>query len=207
MPDSDPPAHVAADIERCGWCIVDGFMADVDVAALAAECRALNAASRLKPAAIGRGGTRRHEPALRGDRTLWLDRQAPTPAQANYWSRMQALQRALNRALLLGLNELEAHYAIYPPGTAYARHRDRFRDDDARVVSSVLYLNAEWNDGDGGALRIHLDHPRAPSLCLDVAPRGGTLALFLSADFEHEVLPAARERLSIAGWFRRSPAA
>jgi SM-20-related protein len=26
---------------------------------------------------------------------------------------------------------------------------------------------------------------------------------FLSERFEHEVLPATRERLSIAGWFRR----
>jgi SM-20-related protein len=27
--------------------------------------------------------------------------------------------------------------------------------------------------------------------------------LFMSARFEHEVLPARDERLSIAGWFRR----
>jgi SM-20-related protein len=36
-----------------------------------------------------------------------------------------------------------------------------------------------------------------------VQPEGGTLACFLSADFEHEVLPAARPRLSLTGWFRR----
>ena len=81
---------------------------------------------------------------------------------------------------------------------AYARHLDRFRDNDARVLSSVLYLNADWQADDGGALRLHLsDGP------LDVTPTGGTLALFLSADVEHEVLPARRERLSVAGWFRR----
>ena len=104
----------------------------------------------------------------------------------------------LNRELMLGLDELEAHFAMYAPGTRYAKHRDRFRDDDARVLSSVLYLNDDWQESDGGALRLYL-----PDRHLDVYPSAGKLVLFLSADFEHEVLAATRDRLSIAGWFRR----
>ncbi len=34
-------------------------------------------------------------------------------------------------------------------------------------------------------------------------PQLGTLAVFLSANLPHEVLPATRERLSLTGWFRR----
>lgn len=37
----------------------------------------------------------------------------------------------------------------------------------------------------------------------DVLPQAGTLALFLSSEMPHEVLPATRERLSLTGWFRR----
>jgi SM-20-related protein len=37
----------------------------------------------------------------------------------------------------------------------------------------------------------------------DIFPRAGTLLLFLSAQFEHEVLPATRDRLSIACWMRQ----
>jgi SM-20-related protein len=33
-------------------------------------------------------------------------------------------------------------------------------------------------------------------------PQGGTLAVFLSEEFPHEVLAANRTRYSIAGWFR-----
>jgi SM-20-related protein len=47
--------------------------------------------------------------------------------------------RALKGALSLGIEEVEAHYACYAPGVDYARHVDRFRDDDARVISLVLY--------------------------------------------------------------------
>jgi SM-20-related protein len=210
MPDST----LARDLERRGYAIDPDFLDGGAVAALAAECRTLNAQAKLAPAAVGRAGARTLEPSLRGDRTHWLDPAAPTPMESAYWSRMQALRTTLNRELLLGLDELEAHYALYPPGNHYARHRDRFRDDDARVLSSVLYLNSGWDAADGGALRLYLDTspesqqepaPNAGSH-VDVMPRGGTLVLFLSADFEHEVLPATRERLSIAGWFRRSSA-
>jgi SM-20-related protein len=203
MPDSTLPAHVAADLEGRGYCSVADFLDAAATGELAAECRALRAREELRPAAIGRTGSRNVDAHIRGDAIRWFDPAALTLAQSAYWSRMEALRASLNRRLLLGLEELEAHYAIYPPGAHYARHRDRFRDDDARVLSSVLYLNPDWRETDGGALRIHLDAAAPPSH-LDVYPLGGTLVLFLSADFDHEVLPTSRERLSIAGWFRRS---
>jgi SM-20-related protein len=37
---------------------------------------------------------------------------------------------------------------------------------------------------------------------LKVIPALGTLAIFLSEEFPHEVLPTHRDRYSIAGWYR-----
>jgi SM-20-related protein len=71
----------------------------------------------------------------------------------------------------------------------------------------VLYLNRAWRETDGGAVRMYVGEAAGPSereSHVDIAPHAGTLVLFLSADFEHEVLPASRERMSVAGWFRRS---
>jgi SM-20-related protein len=200
MPESTLHAHVASRLRADGWCVVEHAFAAAEVRALADECRDFARRAQLAAAAVGRESARTVASAVRGDRTRWFEPQALSPAQAAYWTRIDALRIALNRELLLGLDAFEAHYALYPPGAGYARHRDRFRDDDARVLSSVLYLNENWDDSDGGALRFHLAAPSPP---LDVLPRAGTLVLFLSADFEHEVLPARRERLSIAGWFRR----
>src|SRR2546422_115217 len=93
-------------------------------------------------------------------------------------------------------------YAVAPEfldraGAGYARHIDRFRDDDTRVLSIVLYLNDRWRNEDGGMLRLHLERGRS----IDAIPYEGTLVAFLSDRFAHEVLPARRERFSIAGWF------
>ena len=133
---------------------------------------------------------------IRGDSTLWLDDARAGAVAATYLAALDALRVALNRRLFLGLDEVEAHYAAYPAGARYAKHRDRFRDSDLRVVSFVTYLNPDWRDEDGGALRLSLAAGE-----IDIVPRSGSVC-FLS-ELEHEVLPATRERNSIAGWMRR----
>ena len=70
------------------------------------------------------------------------------------------------------------------------------------MLSWALYLNDDWRAEEGGALRLYTQGQARPS-CLEFPPRGGRLMVFLSERFEHEVLPAKRERLSITGWFRR----
>ncbi len=88
---------------------------------------------------------------------------------------------------------------MYPPGASYARHFDRLQGSDLRAISAALYLNDAWTPEDGGQLRMYLGGGRSE----DVSPQGGRLVAFLSDRFEHEVLPARRERMSFTGWFRR----
>ncbi len=191
--------RACAAIVNDGLAIVAGFAAALLVGALAAEARRRDAAREFHAGGIGRGIERTQRPDIRGDRICWLDERALSAPEQSLWDTLEALRIALNRRALLGLFSLEAHYAIYPSGAFYKRHRDRFRDDDARALSWVLYLNEAWTVNDGGALRIYLSDGKTR----DVLPAGGTLVCFLADRFEHEVLPTARERLSVAGWFRR----
>lgn len=206
MPDAprlpyDSPAldRLSGQLRENDWAVLE-VPADLPLL-LAARDEAVNHATggRLHPAATGRNDGRQFA-GHRGDSTLWLDDPACGPAARELQAALDGLRGDLNRRLLLGLDEVEAHFAHYPPGAGYARHRDRFRSDDARVLSLVLYLNPDWPDHAGGALRLHL--PGGPH---DIAPRAGTVALFLSAEVEHEVLPADRARFSVAAWFRQRP--
>ena len=192
-------ASVVEQIAAEGCAIVPDFVSATLVAALAAEARRRNAAGEFRAASIGRGADRVERRDVRGDALLWLDEQALAPPERTLCDALEKLRIELNRATFLGLFSFEAHYALYRPGAFYRRHRDRFRDDDARVLSCVLYLNAAWDAADGGDLRIHFPDGGTR----DVLPSGGTLVAFLADRYEHEVLPANRERLSIAGWFRR----
>jgi SM-20-related protein len=192
------PQGIADDLARSGISTRDAFLPIDLAAALASECRALSAAGALTEAGVGRGATPVLQSGIRGDRVSWLS-SGQSPACDRYLAIMDALRITLNRALYLGLEEYECHFALYAPGTSYSRHRDRFRDDDTRVVSVVVYLNDRWLPAHGGELRLH---PEGESI-QDISPAGGRLALFMSAEMPHEVLPASRDRLSLAGWFRR----
>lgn len=193
--------HITEAIARDGYAVVREAVPGPIVADLRRRVRDLDAQGRLTPAGIGRGGARMQSGDIRGDRIAWLADTPQDAAESPVFEWLSALRTACNRELLLGLDRFEGHYAVYPPGAGYARHRDRFRDDDTRVLSCVLYLNQGWRGDDGGALRLFL----ADGGHLDVAPEAGTFVAFLSADFDHEVRPAARERTALTGWFRRRP--
>jgi SM-20-related protein len=181
-----------------GFAVVTEALSGQLVDALRDKARALDAQGLLAPARVGRD----RGDGVRGDRIHWLDDVFDDAAESALRALLEELRVACNRALLLGLVDFEGHYALYPPGTQYPRHRDRFREDDRRVLSLVLYLNEAWAPRDGGALRLFVDEANA----IEVAPEGGTVVVFLAGDFDHEVLPARKPRWSLAGWFRRRAA-
>lgn len=188
------------DLAEHGWSQCDLFIPDSLTRELAAECQQRAADGRLNRAAVGRGADVQVRENVRGDSIQWLETGQAASTDA-YLRVMDQLRQFLNQSLYLGLDDYESHFALYPPGAFYQRHVDRFRDDDRRTVSAVLYLNEGWVTEQGGALRLYLRDDEM----LDVAPLGGRLVIFMSSDLPHEVLPASHERLSLTGWFRRRP--
>ncbi len=200
---SEYPALV--DIWRSAVRATHDFLGADDTAALAAHTLHCHAEGVFHRAGIGRGGALVIQEGVRSDQVLWIDEAPAHPVLAQYQARMESLRQSVNQALYLGLHDLEAHLAVYPPGSFYQAHLDRFRDSDLRTLTVVLYLNPpDWRDEDGGHLRFWPVDREGDSLLLQ--PAGGTLVTFLSDRFWHAVEPAGRTRLSVTGWFRRRPA-
>lgn len=188
---------ISDEISRNSWTqATRSFQSDL-LRKLGEEARLHEAAGRLNLASTGHNESKTLS-SIRGDSTLWLDDIRCGDASKKFLQALDILRRDLSQSMMLGLETVEAHFAVYPAGAAYARHKDCFRDDDARVLSLVCYLNIDWPDDAGGALRLHL-----PDGSKDIAPMSGTTVIFLSNEIEHEVLPAKQTRYSIAAWFRR----
>ncbi|MBT1452062.1 2OG-Fe(II) oxygenase [Glaciecola sp. XM2] len=154
--------------------------------------------TKFSDASIGRQQTNQLNEDVRRDEIAWINGESPAGIKWLQWT--QALQSYLNRRLFLGLFSFESHFAHYGKGNFYKRHIDAFKGEANRVLSLVLYLNPQWQQGDGGELVIYENS--ADKQGIRVNPEYGTLAVFLSEEFEHEVLPTHTDRYSVAGWFR-----
>jgi SM-20-related protein len=158
----------------------------------------------FKRAGIGRTKDHQVNDFIRTDEICWITNNSKASIAWLTWT--EGLQAYLNRRLFLGLFSFESHFAHYAKGDFYKKHKDAFKGEGNRVLSVVVYLNQHWSPSDGGELVIY-DNNSPVSSVIDnskimVNPSFGTIVVFLSEEFPHEVLPAKRDRYSIAGWFR-----
>lgn len=186
-------------IAEQGYAVIEHFLNPDQVKALALQAQSLQGTGEMHKATTGVAKV--ENASRRGDFIHWIEASEASTAEAAYLNTMAELQQAINRAFFFGLFELESHFAIYPPGAGYQKHLDQFIGKEERKVSCILYLNDNWRSDDGGQLRMYLDK-KDEMRFIDIIPQAGTLVVFLSSDFLHEVLPANRERMSVSGWFR-----
>jgi SM-20-related protein len=181
-------------------CLVQGLR---DTLALAAP----ESSPSWRQARTGRGEGLERRPEIRSDEIRWLDPSGASPAEAAWLEWMEAVRRPLREALRLPLDHYEGHLARYRAGGFYRPHLDQHAGTAVRQITVILYLNPDWHPGDGGQLRLYTDPAAATDGPFrDVEPRAGTVVVFRSADFWHEVLPAHRDRLSLTGWLRLAAA-
>jgi len=154
--------------------------------------------SLFNEAGIGRGDDFMQNAFVRTDQICWITGSTETGRQWLDWA--ESLRRFLNQKLLLGLFSFESHFAHYRPGDFYKRHQDAFVGESNRMLSLVVYLNPGWGTEDGGELVLYQNE--ADQTGIRVTPLMGTVVAFLSEEFPHEVLPAVKDRYSVAGWFR-----
>ena len=191
--------NIAEQLQQVGYIVLDKPLLIKLSTQLFSRCRD-DDDQRFHAARIGRGQDRQEQHAIRGDVISWLD-------DANridhiYLAWMERLRLGLNAALYLGLFDYECHYAIYGAGAGYAKHSDVLHGKHQRILSTVFYLNDDWQASDGGELVLFT--PAGDTVLATVKPTFGKMIIFLSDSFPHEVLVAHSQRRSIAGWFRAS---
>ena len=184
-----------------GYGVMDGFLSSSETTALSTCLRSRREAGQFRLAGVGNQRVT-VETAIRGDEIHWLDEATAVPAETAFLERVGQLVQYLNQTCYLGLRDHEFHYALYPIGTFYKRHLDQFRSDSRRKFSVVCYLNADWQDTDGGQLALYLPGADGSERQITVAPVGGRLVCFDSGQVEHTVLLATRDRLSLTGWLK-----
>lgn len=188
-------ALITEGLAQEGYALVDHFLSENLTLQLLERLQELREEGAFKKAGIGKQQHFQIAQAVRGDYIKWIDPESARRVTHEYLEKIKSLMQHLNRTCFLGLKDYESHFAVYPPGTFYKRHADRFYQNPHRIISFVYYLNPGWTAEDGGILRLYLSPDRSE----EVVPVAGRLVCFRS-EIEHEVLPAHKTRYSITGW-------
>lgn len=175
-----------------GWYVWDDFLNLSEIQAIK-SC----IPDTLQDARIGYQNTLQDNKTIRGDQTVWLEPEMGASV-VHYLDKMETLRQELNCQLFLGLRDFETHFCRYPNGGFYKKHVDNFRGQGRRRVTTVLYMNESWQQGDGGEIVMY---DMQDNELFTLEPLAGRMVVFMSEDFPHEVLPTQKKRESIAGWF------
>ena len=187
---------IASSLAKDGYIVLTNFLPSQIIQQLYDHVIALPNES-FQQARVGSKNNLQLNKNVRNDKSLWLCEQHPI--EKNYLAIMEECRIQLNKRLFLGLQRFEAHFSFYKTGAFYQRHIDSFQDQSHRIISSVFYLNPDWSDDNGGELILY--EPDSDNILSIIRPHFGTMVLFLSEEFSHEVLPTKYDRYSIAGWF------
>ena len=179
--------------------IVDDFISDELFRSILEFFHAAEGSDKLKRAGIGTGGELQVKDSVRGDFIYWLDREKDSGLNP-FFELMDELIQKLKQYCYLSLTDSEFHIAKYPAGSHYNRHLDQFQERSNRQITVLIYLNENWEKGDGGELKIYRDNGD-----ILVEPIAKRLLLFKSDSVEHEVLTTNVTRYSLTGWLLRQP--
>ncbi len=188
-------------MDRHGWAVMPDCMEQGDSLRLMNECELGFEKGDFKRAGVGRGVNLEVREEIRRDHVMWIEPGDTSVEQEIWLAKLERLRLSMNQRFLLGLFGFEGHFAIYPEGAFYKAHLDRHAGTTGRIVTVILYLNQNWQPGDGGELKLWTSPGDKAGAFELIQPRMGTLVCFMAGDFWHEVLPANKTRMSITGWF------
>lgn len=184
------------EIEEKGWSYQRNFFDMNLIHKLAEQCQLRNDSGNMQSAAIGSGANKTINEGIRSDKISWLTREEKNHHVKTFLNEMNMIKHDFNQNFYMGLSEYECHFALYPEGSFYKAHMDSFKNNNRRKITFITYLNENWQPGDGGELRIHLDEGMR-----DIQPYAGSVICFMSDSILHEVLISNKPRMSLTGWF------
>lgn len=209
MQSPEQPGHLLernyAELSKNSWTLCNNFLGADFFQALLLECQSRELKEGgFRPSLIGKGSDRHSQTLVRSDDISWVDFEDDSLSSQHLKSRLETLCQDLNENLYLGIDHFEAHFAKYENGALYKTHIDQStsmaHNDGARVISFVIYLNTDWQLGNGGELQIEM--PGQGNILIE--PSFGTMILFRSDTVPHSVLESQKLRRSLTGWLRKS---
>ena len=144
--------------------VIDNFLPREDTRALRSEVKRAHDEGHLQPGVLAGGkagnSTQYTMKDVRGDHVGWFNGNEPELEWKGLPAAMKKTDTLVNELGQLGgearhvSSRSKAMCTVYPgAGARYIRHVDN-PDKNGRLLTALLYLNVDWEEGDGGELRV-----------------------------------------------------
>lgn len=180
------------------YVVIDHFLSSEHYQNLKNFMLRVHEADKFNQAGIGALFFNQRLTSVRSDFTYWIDRNRDTELSF-YFNLVDEMISYLNRYCFLSLSGFEFHFAHYPEGSFYKKHVDQFKDRSNRMITLVYYFNDDWQEGNGGELKIYHNDE------IIIQPLANRCVLFRTEGMEHEVLLSKSDRYSLTGWLLYQP--
>ena len=121
-----------------GYAVVENFLSEGLTGGLRGILKSQYSQGEFKKAGIGKLTGFQENPEIRSDYIHWLGDQSKQPVEQDFLNLVNDFVEYLNETCFTGIKGFEFHYALYPKGSFYKRHRDQFSNDDSRKYSLIL---------------------------------------------------------------------
>ncbi|MCP4499311.1 MAG: 2OG-Fe(II) oxygenase [Deltaproteobacteria bacterium] len=142
---------VADELAEHGFVVVEHALPPSLLADLQTRIAALSD-EEWQVASVGRDESQVQTAAIRSDRISWLT--SSNTVEKDYLCFMENVREGLNECLFLGLFDFESYFATFSKGAFYQKHVDALKGRTNRRVSTVLYLNDDWQEHEGRSANV-----------------------------------------------------
>jgi len=220
---------ISVSLEQRKHALIDGFLPDVQWRAIYSEALRLEATGQMEPgrrkgtshitdddADLMNRSDKLYQWTMLDDNMAYCgdaDERAPSigkfdaPARDALVNALKEGGNQIHPAVTARLSRTDlrekAMVTIYRASTRgrYQQHVDS-HDAKFRQLSTLLYFNEGWEQGDGGENRLYFEGAFNTAVRTDTAPLANRLLLFWSGDdCPHEVLHTKKDRYASTIWY------
>lgn len=194
----------ALDLNKSKYAVLDGFLDSIQVSSLLYELEAEDDGGEydedIEDEAEGEEDvleitySAKTQRAMRKNKIFWQEDDFGEDVD-DLQQMMLSLVRQLNSSYGFSFKLIEARLGIYEPGKLISKSDEAEESlKKYNTVSFVIYLNSDWDEEDGGQLRLFLDKDNIE----EIDPVAGRL-VFVGDNLDYEITEVNTRRLGVTG--------
>lgn len=193
----------ALDLNKSKYAVLDDFLDSIQVSSLLYELEAQEDGEEYDGDYDDEDGddevieiaySAKTERAMRKNKIFWQEDDFGDDVD-DLQQMVLSLIRQLNSSHGFSFKLIEARLGIYEPGELISKSDEAEENlKKYNTVSFVIYLNSDWDEEDGGLLRLFLDKENTD----EIDPVAGRL-VFVADDLDYEITAVNRRRLGVTG--------